>query len=73
MSYAIYGESTGYVHLVAGDSRTEVVNLFIKDLQTTGVDINEIFNVFAVENNQEDKELEDCVEKLIRGEIDVIQ
>jgi hypothetical protein len=73
MSFAIYGESNGYVHLVAGDSRTEVVNLFIEDLQATGVDINEIFNVFGVENNQEDKELEDCVEKLIRGETDVLQ
>ena len=66
MSFAIYGESNGYVHLVSADTRAKAVDLFVADIQEVGVDINAVYNVYAVENNREDKELEDFIEEMIK-------
>lgn len=66
MAFAIYGETSGYVHLVSADTREEVVNLFIADLVEVNVELCEVYNVFAVKDNQEDKSLEDEIENLIK-------
>lgn len=65
MSFAIYGESSGYVHLVTGPTRVDTLNLFLADLEEVGVTIKEVFNVYAVEDNREDKDLEDFIENMI--------
>lgn len=65
MSFAIYGESQAYVHLTSSDTRDEVIKAFLTDLSDVGVDIAEVFNVFAVEDSREDKELEDEIRFLI--------
>lgn len=67
MSFAIYGESDTYVHLVTADTRVDVLNMFLADLVEFGVKIQNVFNVYAVENNSEDKDLEDFIEKLIES------
>ena len=66
MSFAIYGESSGYVHLVSADTREDVIALFVADVQEVGVQLNTVHNIYAVENNREDKDLEDFIEKLIK-------
>lgn len=67
MSFAIYGESTGYVHLVSADTRAKAVDLFITDIQEVGVEINAVYNVYAVQDNKEDKDLEDFIEEMIKA------
>ena len=66
MSFAVYGESSGYVHLVSADTRDDVIALFVADVQEVGVQLNTVHNIYAVENNREDKDLEDFIEKLIK-------
>lgn len=65
MSFAIYGESQGYVHLTSADTRDKVIKAFLTDLSDVGVDISTVFNVFAVENSREDSDLEDEIRYLI--------
>lgn len=66
MSFAIYGESNGYVHLVSELTREEAVQSFLDDVKDTGVNLGAVYNVYAVEGRQEDKDLEDLIEKLIK-------
>lgn len=65
MSFAIYGESNTYVFLATANSREKAVHLFLKDVKDTGVKLAEVFNVFAVEGNKEDKDTEDFITMLI--------
>ena len=67
MSFALYGESDGYVHLVAAEDRDEIIDLFIADLAEVNVDITAVFNVYAVQDNKEDKDLEDLIEEMIKA------
>lgn len=66
MSFAIYGESNGYVHLIAAETKDKAIELFKQDVNEVGVRLSTIVNVFAVENNREDKDLEDLIEKMIK-------
>lgn len=65
MSFAIYGESDTYVFLATADTREKAVNMFIKDVVDTGVKLAEVFNIFAVEGDKEDKDTEDFITQLI--------
>lgn len=65
MSFAIYGESPSYVHLVSGDTRNKAINAFIADVQDVGADLASVYNLFAVENAKEDLELEDFIRQMI--------
>lgn len=73
MSFAIYGESTGYVHLVSALTREKVIHLFLEDVKDVGVDIKAVYNIYAVEDSQEDKELEDFIEMVIKEASNVLQ
>lgn len=66
MAFAIYGESLGYIHLVASDSEDSAVSQFITDVEGVGVNLKDVYSVVAVENSQEHPGLEDRVRKLIR-------
>lgn len=65
MSFAIYGESDTYVHLVAAETKREVVRLFLEDIRSVNKELKKITNVYAVESNQENIELQRYVEALI--------
>lgn len=65
MSFAIYGESQTYVHLTSGDTREGVIEAFLRDVREVDVDLGSVFNIFAVENSREDRDLENEVIKLI--------
>lgn len=66
MSFALYGESQSYVHLVSAETAEKAVSLFLEDLREVGVELKTVLNIFAVEGNKENKELEDFVTDLIR-------
>lgn len=66
MSYAIYGESDGYVHLVTGDTPSHVLKEFFADLTSVNVRIEQVYNVYAVNGREEYKDLEDAIESLIK-------
>lgn len=65
MSYAIYGESDSYVHLVAGETFHSTVVQFIEDVDSVGVLLKDVFNIFAVHDRQEDVALENYIRELI--------
>jgi hypothetical protein len=65
MSFAIYGESDTYVHLVTADTESEAVALFIDDVNSVGVNLKNVMNVYAVERNQEAVSLQRYVQALI--------
>lgn len=67
MSFAIYGESQTYVHLASSDTREGVIGAFLDDLAAVNVELSTVFNVFAVEDSREDRELEDEIQFLIDG------
>lgn len=73
MSFAIYGESPSYVHLVSGDTRNKAINAFIADIQEMGVALSSVYNLFAVENAKEDLELEDFIRQMIEEAGNVTQ
>lgn len=66
MSYAIYGESSGYVHLVTGQTPAHVMDEFFADLDSVNVNISKVYNVYAVNGREEFKELEDAIELIIK-------
>jgi hypothetical protein len=66
MAFAIYGESLGYVHLIASDDSESAVAKFVTDIESVGVSLKDVYNVTAVENLRQDTDLEDRVRKLIR-------
>lgn len=65
MAFAIYGESFGYVHLIASDDADSAVAKFVTDVEGVGVRLKEVYNVIAVENNQQCVDLENRVTALI--------
>lgn len=65
MSFAIYGESNTYVFLATAATRKGAINIFLQDVLDTGVKLAEVFNIFAVEGNREDKDTEDFITQLI--------
>lgn len=65
MSYAIYGESDTYVFLVTGDTHAHVVSEFTNDVHEMGVPLGSVYNIFAVNGREEDKQLEDTLEAII--------
>ena len=67
MSYAIYGESDTYVHLVSAETREGVIGLFAADVMSVGVNMKDVYNIYAVQDNREDKELEDFIMNIIKG------
>lgn len=67
MSFAIYGESQTYVHLTSADTREGVICAFLDDVAAVNVDLSTVFNIFAVEDSREDRELEDEIQFLIDG------
>lgn len=67
MSFAVYGESSSYVHLVSANTREDVIALFVADVNEVGVRLSTVHNIYAVENNREDKDLEDFIENIIKG------
>jgi hypothetical protein len=67
MSFAIYGESDAYVHLVSATSESEAIALLLEDVHSVGVELKNVFNVYATEGREECKVLEDYVEKLIES------
>jgi hypothetical protein len=68
MAFAIYGESEAYVHLVTATSRKKCLSMFLEDVKSVGCHLSHVYNVYAVENNQECKSLEDEVHDLIERE-----
>lgn len=69
MSFAIYGESQTYVHLTSADTREGVIEAFIKDVADVNVDLSTVFNIFAVENSREDRDLENEILKMIEDAV----
>lgn len=65
MSYALYGESLAYVHLVAHEDQDTLIDMFFKDVDSMNVKRNEVYNVYAVFGNQECRALEQRVLKMI--------
>lgn len=65
MSFAIYGESDSYVHLVTAETSEKALSLFLDDIHEVGASLKRVFNVYAVEGNHEDKDLEDYIENMI--------
>jgi anion-transporting ArsA/GET3 family ATPase len=66
MSYAIYGESETYIHLVTADTESEVVDLFLEDIKSVNQELKNITNVYAVNRNQEASDLERYIESMIK-------
>lgn len=73
MSYAIYGESLGYVHLVASECEDAIVSQFIVDVENVGVNLKDVYNVIAVKDSSEYPDLEDRIFKLIKEARNVVQ
>lgn len=69
MSFALYGESDAWVHLVSADTREQVVNEFLADLHEFNVPLSAVINVYAVEGREECKDLEDLIQGLIEEAI----
>jgi len=67
MSFAIYGESDSYVHLVSAPYESEAIALLLEDISSVDVQLKNVFNVYATEGRHECKRLEDYVEKLIES------
>lgn len=67
MSFAIYGESGAYVHLVGATTFDEAVSLFLEDVESVGVELKNVFNVYAAVGNQENRMLENHVIELIEN------
>jgi hypothetical protein len=66
MSYAIYGESDTYVHLVTGKTPSHALSEFFADLDSVGVNIAHITNVYAVKGRDEAVELENAINTIIK-------
>jgi len=66
MSYALYAESEGYVHLVSAESVSETFRRLSEDIDSVGVTFGKLFNVYACKGGQEFPELEDLVNKYIK-------
>lgn len=66
MSFSIYGESQDYIHLVSAPTREKAVHLFIADIQGVDVPLHHVLNIYAVEGNKEDPELEEFVQEMIK-------
>lgn len=73
MSYAIYGESDSYVHLVTGDSAAHALSEFMADIESVGVNIAHVINIYAVNGREEAVELEDAINKIIADAIEAKQ
>lgn len=68
-TYAVYVESSGYVHLVSGTSEAEVIDLLLKDIESVGENIKNAYNVYACKGGEEYPALENEVMALInKGE-----
>ena len=67
MSYAIYGESDSYVHLVTGETPTHALSEFMDDLNSVGVSISNVHNVYAVNGRQEAVEIENALNQMIKA------
>lgn len=65
MSYAIYGESDTYVFLVTSPTSEQAIEEFITDVNDVGVKLSHVYNIFAVNGREEDKQLEDTLEAII--------
>lgn len=66
-SFALYGESDTYVHLVGATTFDEAVRLFLEDVENVGVELKNVFNVYAAVGNQENRMLENHVIELIEN------
>lgn len=66
MSYAIYGESDTYVHLVSGETPAHALSEFMADLDSVGVNIAHVSNIYAVNGREEAVELEDAINQIIK-------
>lgn len=66
MSYAIYGESDAYVHLVTGETPSHVLSEFMSDLASVGVKLGQVYNVYAVNGREEAVDVEDTLNNLIK-------
>lgn len=67
MSYAIYAESNGYVHLVSASTPSGAFELLSKDLLETGVQFKELLKVYACKDGGEFPDLEDLVKIHIKN------
>lgn len=65
MSYAIYGESLAYVHLVSANSAVVALARFLEDVKSVGVRLSYVSNIYAVCGSEEATELEDTINALI--------
>lgn len=66
MSFALYGESLAYVYLFTADTREEVLESFLQDVEDTGEELSTITNIYGVQGGKEDTELEDSIRALIK-------
>lgn len=66
MSFAIYGESLGYVHLVTAEDQDSVLRMFFDDVKSCNVQLEHIGNIYAVEGKDECLDLQDAVNKAIQ-------
>lgn len=66
MSYAIYGESLAYVHLVSAPTAQEALRLFLEDVKGVCLRLSYVGNIYAVCGTDEATELEDEINALIK-------
>lgn len=66
MSYAIYGESLAYVHLVAAPTAQEALRLFLEDVESVGLRLSYVSNIYAAIWGEEATELENKINELIK-------
>jgi hypothetical protein len=67
MSFALYGESLAYVYLFTADTREEVLESFLQDVEDTGEELATITNIYGVQGGKEDTELEDSIREMIKA------
>ncbi|MNB97595.1 hypothetical protein D3C75_448260 [compost metagenome] len=73
MSYAIYGESDTYVFLVTGETPAHALSEFMDDVDSCGVLIRNVYNIYAVTGRQEAVELENAVNAIIANAIKEVE
>ena len=68
MSFAIYGESLTYIHLVSAETRNQALKDFIADIKSVGVDPATVYGVVAVKGRNEDQKLQDAFYEFVKLE-----
>lgn len=68
MSFAIYGESLTYIHLVSAKTRSQALQDFIADIKSVGVDPATVYGVVAAKGRDEDQKLQNSFYEYVKLE-----